>query len=137
MDDFGQTIVMVTHDASAATYADRVLFLADGRIVGDLLAPTMQSVLDRSMDTALSGLVAGPTAGLDVSVRGTVLDPAAGTEVRNSGAPSLGFAFSVDDPDFTLVAGRGPLRAAGGRGRERDAGQVRARDRRHHSGGDR
>jgi putative ABC transport system ATP-binding protein len=47
VDDFGQTIVMVTHDASAATYADRVLFLADGRIVGDITAPTLQVVLDR------------------------------------------------------------------------------------------
>jgi putative ABC transport system ATP-binding protein len=43
----GQTIVMVTHDPSAAGYADRVVFLADGRIVDELDAPTADSVLDR------------------------------------------------------------------------------------------
>jgi putative ABC transport system ATP-binding protein len=42
---FGQTVVMVTHDPVAATYASRVLFLADGRIVGELLDPTRESVL--------------------------------------------------------------------------------------------
>ena len=46
VDDMGQTIVMVTHDAVAAAYADRVLFLADGQVVGDLVAPTSQRVLD-------------------------------------------------------------------------------------------
>jgi putative ABC transport system ATP-binding protein len=40
----GQTIVMVTHDPLAATYADRVVLLADGRIVGDLAAPTLDTV---------------------------------------------------------------------------------------------
>jgi putative ABC transport system ATP-binding protein len=42
-----QTIVMVTHDPVAASYADEVVFLADGRIVGHLDDPTPQSVLDR------------------------------------------------------------------------------------------
>ena len=46
-DDFGQTIVMVTHSPVAATYADNVLFLADGRIVDDLANPTADTVLDR------------------------------------------------------------------------------------------
>ena len=46
-DEFGQTIVMVTHSPVAATYADNVLFLADGRIVDDLANPTADSVLDR------------------------------------------------------------------------------------------
>ena len=45
--DFGQTIVMVTHDPNAASYADRVIFLADGRIVDELRDPTAESVLDR------------------------------------------------------------------------------------------
>jgi putative ABC transport system ATP-binding protein len=45
--DMGQTIVMVTHDPGAASYADRVLFLADGRIVDEMGAPTAESVLDR------------------------------------------------------------------------------------------
>jgi putative ABC transport system ATP-binding protein len=45
--ELGQTIVMVTHDPVAASYADRALFLADGRIVDDIAHPTPDSVLDR------------------------------------------------------------------------------------------
>ena len=44
---YGQTIVMVTHDAGAAGYADRVVFLADGLIVDEMREPTAASVLDR------------------------------------------------------------------------------------------
>ena len=47
VDDFEQTIVMVTHDPVAAGYADRAVFLADGRIVDDLAGPTADSVLDK------------------------------------------------------------------------------------------
>jgi putative ABC transport system ATP-binding protein len=47
VDNFGQTIVMVTHDAGAAAYADRVVFLADGRIEAELMNPTSAAVLDR------------------------------------------------------------------------------------------
>ena len=43
----GQTIVMVTHDPAAAGYADRALFLADGRIVDEMAAPSADRVLDR------------------------------------------------------------------------------------------
>jgi putative ABC transport system ATP-binding protein len=45
--DLGQTIVMVTHDPVAASYADRILFLVDGRIVGELHDPTTEAVIDR------------------------------------------------------------------------------------------
>jgi putative ABC transport system ATP-binding protein len=45
--DFGQTIVMVTHDPVAASHADRVVFLADGRIVDEMHDPTAERVLDR------------------------------------------------------------------------------------------
>ncbi len=45
--DLSQTIVMVTHDPVAASYADRVVFLADGRIVDDMSEPTAERVLDR------------------------------------------------------------------------------------------
>ena len=45
--EYGQTIVMVTHDAGAAGYADRVVFLADGLIVDEMREPTAASVLDR------------------------------------------------------------------------------------------
>ncbi len=47
VDDLGQTIVMVTHDPVAASYADRVLYLADGRIVDDMAEPTAEKVLER------------------------------------------------------------------------------------------
>jgi putative ABC transport system ATP-binding protein len=46
VDEYGQTIVMVTHDPNAAAHADRVIFLADGQIVGELANPTAESVLD-------------------------------------------------------------------------------------------
>ncbi|WP_418957440.1 ABC transporter ATP-binding protein [Streptomyces tritici] len=45
--ELGQTVVMVTHDPVAASYADRVIFLADGRIVDEMLRPTADGVLDR------------------------------------------------------------------------------------------
>jgi putative ABC transport system ATP-binding protein len=45
--ELGQTVVMVTHDPVAAAYADRVIFLADGRIVDELYGPTSDAVLDR------------------------------------------------------------------------------------------
>ncbi|MFJ6572008.1 ABC transporter ATP-binding protein [Streptomyces sp. NPDC091292] len=44
--ELGQTVVMVTHDPVAAAYADRVVFLADGRIVDELYSPTADGVLD-------------------------------------------------------------------------------------------
>jgi putative ABC transport system ATP-binding protein len=44
---FGQTVVMVTHDPVAASYADSVLFLADGRVVGQLANPTAEAVAER------------------------------------------------------------------------------------------
>jgi len=47
VDELGQTVVMVTHDPVAASHADTVLFLADGRIVEQLSAPTADTVLER------------------------------------------------------------------------------------------
>jgi putative ABC transport system ATP-binding protein len=44
--ELGQTVVMVTHDPVAASYADRVIFLADGKIVDEMADPTADSVLD-------------------------------------------------------------------------------------------
>jgi putative ABC transport system ATP-binding protein len=46
VDEYGQTIVMVTHDPVAAAYTDRVVFLADGRVVDELRAPTRERVLE-------------------------------------------------------------------------------------------
>jgi len=45
--ELGQSIVMVTHDPRGAAYADRVVFLADGQVVGELQQPTADSVLER------------------------------------------------------------------------------------------
>jgi putative ABC transport system ATP-binding protein len=47
VDELGQTIVMVTHDPVAASYADAVVFLADGRAVDQMTAPTAERVLER------------------------------------------------------------------------------------------
>jgi len=47
VDETGQTIVMVTHDPHAASYANTVLFLEDGQIVDSMEAPTADRVLDR------------------------------------------------------------------------------------------
>jgi putative ABC transport system ATP-binding protein len=46
--ELGQTIVMVTHDPLAASYADRVVFLADGKVVDQMDDPTQASVIDRT-----------------------------------------------------------------------------------------
>lgn len=56
-DDFGQTIVMVTHEPTVATQADRVLFLADGHIVDQMDQPTPETILDR-----MKMIAAGPRA---------------------------------------------------------------------------
>jgi putative ABC transport system ATP-binding protein len=55
--ELSQTVIMVTHDPVAASYADRVLFLADGQVSGELLDPTPETVLDhlRASGTAWSG----------------------------------------------------------------------------------
>jgi putative ABC transport system ATP-binding protein len=47
VDELGQTVVMVTHDPAAAGHADRVVFLADGRVVDEMADPTARRVLDR------------------------------------------------------------------------------------------
>jgi putative ABC transport system ATP-binding protein len=47
VDDMGQTIVIVTHDPRAASYADRIVFLADGRVVDEMLHPTAELILER------------------------------------------------------------------------------------------
>lgn len=50
VDDFGQTVVMVTHDPGAAGYADRVVFLGDGTIVDEMHDPTTGRVLEKLAD---------------------------------------------------------------------------------------
>ena len=58
VDDHGQTVVMVTHDPVAAAYTDRVVFLADGRVVDEQRDPTREGVLE-----AMTAMVAGPGQG--------------------------------------------------------------------------
>jgi putative ABC transport system ATP-binding protein len=62
--EFGQTIVMVTHDPNAASYADRVIFLADGQIVDELREPTAEAVLDKlkNLDRVPGGALADEVA---------------------------------------------------------------------------
>jgi len=47
VDDFGQTIVMVTHDPKVAAFSDRVVFLADGHCIDEMEGPTAETILDR------------------------------------------------------------------------------------------
>ncbi|WP_183097881.1 ABC transporter ATP-binding protein [Nocardioides pelophilus] len=56
VDEFGQTVVMVTHDALAASHCDRVVFLADGKVVDEIQDPDREQVLEHM--TALQTLVA-------------------------------------------------------------------------------
>jgi putative ABC transport system ATP-binding protein len=60
---FGQTIVMVTHDPNAASYADRVIFLGVGQVVDELADPSAESVLDRLKRLDLSAAAGATGAG--------------------------------------------------------------------------
>lgn len=65
--ELGRTIIMVTHDPTAAAYADRVVLIADGRIAGDIADPTPESVLAgldalRTLETPGEGGDVAPTA---------------------------------------------------------------------------
>ncbi|HCE60405.1 ABC transporter ATP-binding protein [Janibacter terrae] len=55
VDEFDQTIVMVTHDPVAASHTDRVLFLADGKIVDELWEPERETVLERMVALTAAG----------------------------------------------------------------------------------
>ncbi len=63
VDEFAQTIVLVTHDPSAAAYADRVVFLADGHVVDELQDPSAQRILDRMKRFELTPPSRQPPAG--------------------------------------------------------------------------
>jgi putative ABC transport system ATP-binding protein len=70
VDELGQTVVMVTHDPGAAGWADRVVFLADGRIVGERTNPTREDVLAflggaGAEESRAGGLAAGVSAAQD------------------------------------------------------------------------
>jgi putative ABC transport system ATP-binding protein len=59
VDEFSQTVVMVTHDAVAASYCDRVVFLADGRVVDEIHEPRREQILEHM--TRLQDLAAART----------------------------------------------------------------------------
>ena len=61
VDEYAQTIVMVTHDPIAASYTDRVVFLADGKVVDELRNPTSDGVLEK-MKVLSQEAVAGTAA---------------------------------------------------------------------------
>ncbi|MFE0464253.1 ABC transporter ATP-binding protein [Kitasatospora sp. NPDC058965] len=86
VDQEGQTTVMVTHDPVAAAHADRVLFLADGRLVDDLAAPTAQQVAERmtTLETA-PGATTQP-------LPGTAAQPLPGTAARSLPGADAGAA---------------------------------------------
>lgn len=65
VDEFGQTVVMVTHDPIAAAYTDRVVFLADGKVVDEMRDPNADKVLERmkTLQTPDTPPAAGPFAG--------------------------------------------------------------------------
>ena len=63
VDDLGQTIVMVTHDAKAASFADRAVFLADGRLRGAMLNPTTDELLDYLKIVQVGQFVEGRSGG--------------------------------------------------------------------------
>ncbi|QZN85758.1 ABC transporter ATP-binding protein [Cellulomonas sp. C5510] len=64
VDGLGQSVVMVTHDPTAASYAHRVLFLADGRLVGELTDPTPETVLATLTSLRPSPVAAGVADGV-------------------------------------------------------------------------
>ncbi len=66
VDDLGQTIVMVTHDARAASFADRTVFLSDGSLKGELINPTAEQVLDYMKILQVGQFIRGVPEGASV-----------------------------------------------------------------------
>ncbi len=91
---FGQTIVMVTHDPVAASYANRVIFLADGQIVDELTDPTPDTVLDRLKVLELGALAADPEG--DAGAEGGADSGPAGAGQRASDGESEAAKAALD-----------------------------------------
>jgi putative ABC transport system ATP-binding protein len=115
VDDLGQTIVMVTHDPVAAAYADRVLYLADGRIVDEMYKPTAQAVLDRMLRLAETGgpggapgTDAGTATGAGTGPRGAAVHAP-----EDGRAPGAGGAGHAAAPDARSAAAADGLAAFG------------------------
>ena len=73
VDEFGQTIVMVSHDPVAASYADRIVFLADGKIADEMLKPTAAAILDhlKQLDAVATDPPWKPVQSMSDSTRAT------------------------------------------------------------------
>ncbi|MFD0074443.1 ABC transporter ATP-binding protein [Streptomyces sp. NPDC127166] len=106
VDQESQTIVMVTHDPVAASRADRVVFLTDGRVAGELTGPTVETVTAR-----MTGLETGAGAA------GRGLGPGLGPGVGATGGPGRGRGDAAGAHAGGPAGGRGPGGggAAGGR----------------------
>ncbi len=92
VDEFGQTIVMVTHDPVAASYADRALFLGDGAIVADLENPTRESVLAMMATIDPRHLDAARVADEEARLRTSRALPASDPDGIDAGVPTASSA---------------------------------------------
>ena len=112
--EYGQTIVMVTHDPRAASYADRVLVLADGRITQDLRHPTYQEILkvfasdDDDMDAAAADHAEPDPGATDASENTQAVETHATTQsVGTVGEPDADHASETaveTTPDIDMPA---------------------------------
>ncbi|WP_425324111.1 ABC transporter ATP-binding protein [Gordonia polyisoprenivorans] len=101
-DEFGQTVVIVTHDPRAASYADRVVFLADGNIVRELTRPTADDVFE--VMRHLDDKPGDDKPGDDKPGDATPVDGLTGT--TDSGAPAAGQATAPVNPTDGTPRGR-------------------------------
>lgn len=101
--EYGQTIVMVTHDPRAASYADRVLVLADGRITQDLRHPTYQEILkvfasDDDMNTDAMDYGAEDSKSADGKENARIAGTQAGTHDADAHESNIEPTSNVDVP---------------------------------------
>ncbi len=84
VDEFGQTIVMVSHDPVAASYADRIVFLADGKIADEMLKPTAAGILDhlKQLDAISTDPPLQPVASLSETTRSAEPNTVEGSDAQ-------------------------------------------------------
>jgi putative ABC transport system ATP-binding protein len=100
VDEFGQTIVMVTHDAHAAAYADRVIFLADGQLVDEIVDPDANAILERmkSFEQAPEAYGGVPHEGVPTGRRPHAGDPGGQAGPGGAGEGDAGVAADAPGP---------------------------------------
>lgn len=94
VDEFGQTVVMVTHDALAASYADRAVFISDGRIVEEIRGATQEDLLH-----AVSRIYPRQRATAPLVAASSPETPARQTPMRQASAPSPSNDSPPADPE--------------------------------------